>query len=346
MIRLSELTHERLRRFRKIRRAYISLWILGAAFVVSLFSEFLANDKPLVLRYQGSTYFPVVKFYPGTLFGGPYATEPDYLKLKDDEAFRAAGGSMVFPPVPYGPFRANLELPGNPPHAPSREHWLGTDNTARDVLSRLLYGFRICMLFSLGLALTTTVLGIVIGGVQGYFGGKTDMAFQRAIEIWSSLPFLYVVILLGSIYGSGFGILLLVLTLFGWIGLSYYMRGEFLRIKSLNFVRAARAAGLGHVRIFFQEILPNALTPVITLLPFTVIGGISSLTALDFLGFGLPPPMPSWGEMLGQGLQNLQKPWLALSTVTALFATLLLATFIGEGIREAFDPKSGHRLEG
>jgi microcin C transport system permease protein len=346
MTLLSELTHERLRRFRKIRRAYVSLWILGTALLISLFSEFIANDKPLVLRYQGSTYFPVVKFYPGTLFGGPYATEPDYRALRDDEAFKAAGGSMIFPIIPYGPLRANLDLPGNPPHAPSREHWLGTDNTARDVVARLLYGFRICMLFSLSLAASTTVLGILIGGIQGYFGGKVDIVFQRLIEIWAALPFLYVVILLGSIYGSGFGILLFILTLFDWIGLSYYMRAEYLRIKSLNFVRAAKALGLGHFRIFFQEILPNALTPVITLIPFTVIAGISSLTALDFLGFGLPPPMPSWGEMLGQGLQNLQKPWLAFSTVMALFVTLLLATFIGEGIREAFDPKSGHRLEG
>lgn len=342
---LSELTRERLRRFRTIRRAHVSFWILAAALLLSLFSEFIANDRPLLLRYQGGFYFPVVKFYPGTLFGGPYGTEPDYLKLRDDPKFKAQGGSMIFPLIPYGPLRANLDLPGNPPHAPSREHWLGTDNTARDVLARLIYGFRICMLFGLSLAASSTALGILIGGIQGYLGGKVDIAIQRLIEIWASLPFLYVVILLGSIYGSSFGILLFVITLFDWIGLSYYMRGEFLRIKSLNFVRSAKAMGLGHRRIFFNEILPNALTPVITIIPFTVISGISSLTALDFLGFGLPPPMPSWGEMLGQGLQNLQKPWIALSSVTALFVTLLLATFIGEGVREAFDPKSGHRIE-
>lgn len=341
----SELTRERLRKFRLIRRAYISLWILGVAFFVSIFSEFIANDKPLYLKYQGRSYFPVVKFYPGTDFGGPYATEPDYLALRKDPAFQAAGGSMLFPVIPYGPLRANLELEGNPPHAPSRQHWLGTDNTARDVLARLIYGFRICMLFGMCLACSDAILGILIGGIQGYLGGKVDITVQRFIEIWSALPFLYVVILLGSIYGSGFGMLLFVMALFEWIGLSYYMRGEFFRLKGVNYVKAARALGFGPARIFMSQILPNALTPVITILPFTVVSGISALTALDFLGFGLPPPMPSWGELLTQGLQNLQAPWIAVSTVTALFITLLLATFVGEGVREAFDPKSFSRLE-
>ncbi len=341
----SELNLERLRKFRRIRRAYASLWILGVVFFLSLFSEFIANDKPLVLRYQGGVYFPVVKFYPGTLFGGPYSTEPDYLKLKTDSAFLAGGGSMTFPIIPYGPLRANLELAGHPPHAPSREHWLGTDNTARDVLARLIYGFRICMLFGLSLALTDAVLGILIGGVQGFLGGKVDITVQRLIEIWSALPFLYVVILMGSIYGSGFAMLLFVVAIFEWISLSYYMRGEFFRLKGLTYVKAARALGLGPVRIFLNQILPNALTPVITLLPFTVVSGISALTALDFLGFGLPAPMPSWGEMLTQGLQNLQAPWIATSAVVALFFTLLLSTFVGEGVREAFDPKSFSRIE-
>jgi microcin C transport system permease protein len=341
----SELTKERLRKFRRIRRAYYSLLILGTAFFLSLFSEFIANDKPLFLKYQGQIFFPVVKFYPGTAFGGPYATEPDYLKLRDDAEFKSAGGKMLLPLIGYGPLRANLELAGNPPHAPSREHWLGTDTTARDVLARLIYGFRICMLFGLCLAFSAAILGILIGGIQGYLGGKVDILGQRLIEIWSALPFLYVVILLGSIYGSSFGMLLFVMALFEWIGLSYYMRGEFFRLKGMNYVKAARALGLGPIRIFLNQILPNALIPLITLLPFTVVGGITALTALDFLGFGLPPPMPSWGELLSQGLQNLQAPWIAITTVLALFTTLLLATFIGEGIREAFDPKSFSRLE-
>ena len=342
---MNQLTRERIRKFRLIKRASISLWILGIAFFISLFSEFIANDKPLYLKYQEKWFFPVIHFYPSTTFGGQYATEPDYIKLNADENFKASGGSMIFPIIPYGPLRANLDMEGNPPHAPSKDHWLGTDNTARDVLARLIYGFRICMLFGLCLAASDAVLGILIGGIQGYLGGKVDITVQRLIEIWSALPFLYVVILLGSIYGTGFAMLLFVMAIFEWIGLSYYMRGEFFRLKDMNYVKAARAVGLSSTRIFLNQILPNALTPVITILPFTVVSGISALTALDFLGFGLPPPMPSWGELLTQGLQNLQAPWIAVSTVLALFITLLLATFIGEGVREAFDPKSFSRLE-
>jgi microcin C transport system permease protein len=341
----SELTTKRLQKFRGIRRAYYSFLVLGAAFFLSLFSEFIANDNPLLLIYKGSAYFPVVKFYPSTTFGGPYATEADYAKLRNDAEFKREGGKMFFPIIASGPLRANLDLEGNPPHAPSREHWLGTDNTARDVLARLIYGFRICMLFGLCLAFNGAILGILIGGIQGYLGGKVDIIVQRLIEIWSALPFLYVVILMGSIYGRGFGMLLFIMALFEWIGLSYYMRGEFLKLKGMNYVKAARALGLSPARIFLSQILPNALTPMITILPFMVVGGISSLTALDFLGFGLPPPTPSWGELLVQGLQNLQAPWIAFSTVTALFVTLLLATFVGEGVREAFDPKTFSRLE-
>lgn len=341
----SDLTRDRLKRFRRTKRAWWSFLFLTGAFVLSLFSHFLANDKPLLLRFDGATYFPTVQFYPATAFGGAYGTEPDYLALREDPAFRDRGGFMILPPIPHSPLRTYLELEGNPPHAPSRRHWLGTDNSARDVLSRLIHGFRICMLFSLMLVALEAFLGIVIGGVQGYLGGKVDIIVQRLVEVWSALPFLYVVILLGSIYGRSFGLLLLIMGMFGWISLSYYMRGEFFKIKDQTYIRAARAMGVGHVRIFFKHILPNALTPVITIMPFSVVAGISSLTALDFLGFGLPPPTPSWGEMLKQGLENLQKPWIALSSVTALFVTLMLATFIGEGVREAFDPKAGHRIE-
>lgn len=342
---ISELTLERWRRFKKIKRAYFSFLVLSFVFVLSLFSEFIANDKPLYVSYKGASYFPVLKFYSAQTFGGVYQTEADYLALAKDPQFASAGGKMIFPIIPHGPLHSYLDLEGNPPHPPSRGHWLGTDNIARDVLARLLYGFRICMLFALILTLISSFLGIVIGGVQGYLGGKADLFFQRLIEIWSALPFLYVVILLSSIYGRGFVLLIFILSIFSWIGLSYFMRGEFLKLKNLAYVRAARAVGFSPVRIFFREILPNALTPVITILPFKLIGGITALTALDFLGFGLQPPTPSWGEMLNQGLDNLHAPWLAISAVTALFITLLLATFAGEGIREAFDPKSDHRLE-
>ena len=340
----SELTKDRLKRFKKIKRAHYSLWILSIAFVLSLFSEFIANDKPLFLRYNGSSYFPVLFFYSAQTFGGQYGTEADYVALRNDKAFLEKG-FMILPIIPHSPLHSYLELEGNPPHPPSRLHWLGTDSTARDVLARLIYGFRICMIFALCLMIMGAVMGIIIGGVQGYLGGKFDIIIQRLIEIWSSLPFLYVVILVGSIYGSNFMLLLIVMGIFQWIGLSYYVRGEFYKLKNMTYVRAARAIGIGHVSIFFHQILPNALTPVITIMPFSLIGGISSLTALDFLGFGLPPPSPSWGELLSQGLNNLQAPWIAVSTVSALFITLLLATFIGEGIREAFDPKSEYRIE-
>ncbi len=340
----SELTRERWRKFKTMRRAYYSFLILGGAFILSLFSQFIANDKPLFLHYEGKSHFPILKFYSDETFGGIFRTEADYVKLRHDPEFRA-NGFMLLPPIPHSPVKPHLDLPGTPPHAPSTLHWLGTDNIGRDILARLIYGFRTSMLFALLLALCAAVLGIIIGGMQGFRGGKTDIITQRLVEIWSALPFLYVVILLGSIYGSSFWLLLFAMAIFGWIGMSYYVRAEFLKLKTLNYVRVARALGLGPVRIFSQEILPNALTPVITLLPFIIISGISALTALDFLGFGLPPPAPSWGEMLSQGLNNLHAPWIAISTVSALFLTLLLATFVGEGIREAFDPKSSYRVE-
>jgi microcin C transport system permease protein len=340
----SNLMKQRFGRFKKVRRAWVSLWVLGIAFVLSLGSEFLANDKPLVMRFHGKWYFPIVAFYPAAEFGGTYRTEADYLALSRDSGF-SQRAFMLFPPIPHNPLHAYLDLAGAPPHKPSREHWLGTDSMARDVLARLIYGFRTCMLFSLLLVFIEAVIGIIIGGVQGYFGGVTDIVLQRIIEIWSSLPFLYVVILVGSIYGTSFVLLVTVMAVFHWIGLSYFMRGEFYRLKSMTYVKAARAMGAGPVAILFGQILPNALTPVITIVPFSIIGGISSLTALDFLGFGLPPPTPSWGELLQQGLNNLYAPWIAVATVVSLFVTLMLTNFLGEGVREAFDPKSEDRLE-
>lgn len=340
----SELTRDRLKRFRKIKRAYYSFWILGIAFILSLFSEFISNDKPLYLRYKGKSYFPVTAFYSDQTFGGKYKTEADYLSLKEDEEFQGSG-FMIFPIIPHGPLHSYLSMDDTPPHPPSKGHLLGTDSMARDVFARLIYGFRTCMVFSLLLMVISVIFGIIIGGIQGYLGGKFDIIVQRLIEIWSSMPFLYVVILVGSIYGRNFMLLLLTMAIFQWIGLSYYMRGEFLKLKSQTYIKAAKAVGIKPVNILFRQILPNALTPVITITPFLVIGGISSLTALDFLGFGLPPPAPSWGELLQQGLKNLYAPWIALSTIISLFITLLLTTFIGEGIREAFDPKSEQHIE-
>jgi microcin C transport system permease protein len=341
----SPLTQARLRKFRSIKRAWWSFWILLVAFVLSLFAEQICNDHPLLLRYENHWYFPTLKFYPARDFGGKYRTEANYLALRSDPEFKAHGGWMLLPPIPHSPLHSYLDLSGNPPQAPSWDHWLGTDSSARDVLARLIYGFRICMTFALALAGISTVLGIIIGAIQGYFAGWTDLTLQRLIEVWSALPFLYVVILLGSIYGQSFGVLLFVMALFEWIAMSYYMRGEFYKLREQPFVLASRALGASHTRILFRQMLPNAMTPVITLLPFMVVAGISSLTALDFLGFGLQPPTPSWGELIGQGLQNLQAPWVAGSAIGALFITLMLATFIGEGVREAFDPKSHIKLQ-
>ena len=344
-MKFSAVSLERLRRFRSTRRAWWSLWILVVAYGLSLLSPWLVDDKPLIISVQGEWSFPAFQFYPETKFGGKYQTEPDYPKLL--EKLRNDGNDYwtVMPPIAHNPLRAYLAEVGEPPYAPSREHWLGTDAHGRDLLARLIHGFRICMSFSLLLTLLSTVMSIAIGAVQGYLGGKFDMFMQRGIEIWASLPFLYVVILMASLYGHGFWLLVGIMTSFSWIGLSYYMRGEFLRLRDMTYVRAAKVLGFGHAHILFKEMLPNAMTPVVTLFPFALIGGITGLTSLDFLGFGLAPPTPSWGDLMAQGLSALFAPWIALSTTVALFITLLLATFVGEGVRDAMDPKSGDRYE-
>jgi len=355
-IRLSTETLNRLKRFRKNKRAFWSLVVLVVAYFLSLTSPWTVNDEPLVLRYEGKTYFPAFVRYSDADFGGEYQTEADYGKLfeavrecEEDaaEGFTRAGGCpevwAVMPPIAHDPLKADLSEDGAPPFAPSARHWLGTDSNGRDVLARLIHGFRICISFSLLLTVLGTFLGIVIGGIQGYLGKFWDIGMQRMIEIWSSLPMLYVVILIGSIYGRSFWLLILIMAAFNWISLSYYMRAEFLKLRGMTYVQSAKVLGMGHRHIFFKEILPNAMTPVVTLFPFTLIGGIGSLTSLDFLGFGLQPPTPSWGELMSQGLNNLYAPWISVSTVAALFVTLLLTTFVGEGVRDAMDPKSGDR---
>lgn len=346
MFKVSEITRDRFMRFKRIKRAYVALWVLLAAFVLSLFCEFICNDKPLYISYQNESYFPVLFYYPPARFGQSGALT-DYVKLRRNTTFRAEA-IMILPLIPHSPYYNYGGYVEEPPHLPSieHEHWLGTDRNGRDVLARLFYGFRICMSFALLLTLLASILGVVVGGVQGYLGGKVDISMQRIIEIWSALPFLYVVILVGSIYGRSFLILVVVMAIFSWIGLSYYMRGEFLKLKGQTYVQVARSQGLGDIRIFLRQILPNATTPLITILPFSLIGGISSLTALDFLGFGLQPPTPSWGELLQEGLEVIgEKPHLTIFTTLALFITLLLATFIGEGVREAFDPRARIRVE-
>ena len=337
------LARLRWNRFKSVRRAYASLVALGVAFAISLLGPLVAGDKPLLMKYEGRLFVPVFAFHSDAEFGGSRASEADYLALKARPDFAEGGNWMVFPIVPHDPLRRYIDAPEPPPHAPSAEHWLGTDGSARDVLSRLIHGFRVSMLFALSLVTVSALFGVLAGGLQGFLGGRFDLAAQRFVEIWSALPFLYVVILVGAVFGRSFGMLLLSMALFEWIGLSYYMRGEFLRLRNFGYVRSARALGMGRFHVFVREILPNAMTPVVTLLPFNLIGGIGSLTALDFLGFGLQPPTPSWGELLAQGLQHLYAPWIAGSVVAALFVTLLLATFVGEGARTAFDPKAERR---
>ena len=330
-------------KFRKTKRAYYSFLILGFLYLLSLTSPWTVSDKPFILNYENKTYFPFLFHYPETEFGGVYKTEPDYKKLIENAKAEHKEIFAVMPPIPHDPLKADLSLDGAPPFPPSFKHWLGTDANGRDTLARLIHGFRICMSFSLLLACLGTLLGVLIGGIQGYLGLKFDIFMQRFIEIWASLPFLYVVILIGSIYGRSFLLLIFIMTAFSWISLSYYMRAEFMKLKTMPYVQAAKMLGMPSYHIFFKEILPNALTPVVTLFPFSLIAGIGSLTSLDFLGFGLQPPTPSWGELMSQGLNNLYASWISVSTILALFFTLLLSTFIGEGIRDAMDPKSGDR---
>ncbi len=337
----SELTKERIQKFKSYKRAYFSLNALLIMVLISFCSNWLITEKPLLIVYDQQWYFPSSKFYPATEFGGKYKTEPNYEKLLKDDTFCKKVNFTLKAPYPYGPFRAYFEEDDSPPYAPSSEHWLGTDEEGRDLLARLIHGFKNCMMFALFLTILSVILGILIGGIQGYVGGKMDFIFQRGIEVWSSLPFLYVVIVIGNIYGRSFWMLIIVMTVFSWIGLSYYMRGEFYKTKNYTYIKVAKALGMNNSRIFLKHILPNSLTPVITMLPFSIMGGITALTSLDFLGFGLMPPAASWGESLSQGLKNIYAPWIAISTVAAMFFTLLLTAFVGEGVREAFDPKGG-----
>jgi len=337
---------KRLKQFRSIRRSYWSLLVLAAAYGLSLGAEFIANDKPILVRYEGRLYCPVIFFYPERTFGGTLGTMTDYKELRGSPQFRKKGNFMIFPPIPYGPNESLLaSIPGNPPTPPTWKNLLGTDDRGRDILTRLIYGLRVSVTFALILVIIGMILGTVMGGLQGYFGGSLDLSMQRAIEILGMLPFLYMLILAGSVFGQGFWVLLIVYALFDWIGLSYYMRAEFYRLREMPFVEAARAMGIGPAKIIFRHILPNALTPIITFFPFMFISAIFSLSALDYLGFGLPPPTPNWGELMRQGLSNLRCYWLSVFPFCFLFFTLLLAAFVGEGLREAFDPKSYARME-
>jgi microcin C transport system permease protein len=337
-IRLSPLNRRRLHNFRANRRGFWSLRIFLVLFTVSLFAEFIANDRPLMVHYDGGWYFPVFVSYPETAFGGDFATEADYRDPHVAELIDAKGW-MIWPPIRYSYQTINYNLPVPAPAPPSRENWLGTDDQGRDVVARTIYGFRISVLFGLTLTLASSVIGVVAGAVQGYFGGWIDLTFQRFIEIWSGLPVLYLLIILASVVEPNFWWLLGLMLLFSWMSLVGVVRAEFLRGRNFDYVRAARALGVGNPTIMFRHVLPNAMVATITFLPFILNGSITTLTSLDFLGFGLPPGSPSLGELLAQGKANLQAPWLGITAFTVLAVMLSLLIFIGEAARDAFDPR-------
>lgn len=328
-------------RFRSNKRGYYSLWIFGVLFILSLFAEVLSNDKPLIVQFNGSYYFPVVKPYAETTFGGDFETETDYQDEYIREILTKNGNWMIESINPYSYSTINYvsELPN--PAPPSDQNILGTDDRGRDVLARLIYGFRLSVLFAFALTAIGILIGIVAGAIQGYFGGRTDLLFQRFIEVWSSMPELYLLIIFASIFQPSVTLLIILLSLFGWMGLSDYVRAEFLKGRNLDYIKAARALGLSNKSIMFEHLLPNSMTPVITFLPFRISGAILALTSLDFLGLGVPPSTPSLGELLSQGKENIEAWWLSLSTFLVLVGTLMLLIFIGEALRAALDTRKG-----
>ena len=337
-IRITPLDRRRIRNFRANTRGFWSLWIFLVIFAVTLPAEFIANDKPLLVKFDGAYYTPVVTAYPETLFGGDFETEADYRDpfVRD---LIAAEGWMIWPLIPYGNRTVVYDLPAPAPAPPSAQNWLGTDDQARDVTARLIYGFRISVLFGLVLTAISSVVGVAAGAVQGYFGGWTDLLFQRFIEIWSGLPTLFLLIILASIVEPNFWWLLGLMLLFSWMALVGVVRAEFLRARNFDYVRAARALGVGNIVIMFKHVLPNAMVATLTFLPFILSGSITVLTSLDFLGFGLPPGSPSLGELLAQGKANLHAPWLGITAFAVLAVMLSLLIFIGEAVRDAFDPR-------
>jgi len=337
--RKNSLFRRRWLRFRKNRRGFYSLIIFSVLLFMSLFAEVLSNDKPLLVQYNGKTYFPIFKVYPETVFGGDFDTETDYRDPFILDRLKAKGNYIIFPPNPNSYNSINLEIDCPVPSPPTRENFLGTDDRGRDVLARLIYGFRLSVLFGFALTGVGTILGIIAGAVQGYFGGRVDIFFQRFIEIWGAMPELYLLIIFASIFKPSILLLLILLSMFGWMGLSDYVRAEFLKGRNMEYVKAAKALGVGNMTIMYRHLLPNGMTPVITFLPFRMSGAILALTSLDFLGLGVPPSTPSLGELLAQGKANIDAWWLSLSTFVVLVGTLVLLIFIGEALREAFDPR-------
>jgi microcin C transport system permease protein len=330
-------------RFRRNRLGFWSLMLFSVLVLLSLAAELVSNDRPLLVRYEGQFYAPILKDYPEKVFGGDFDTATDYhdpfirqkLSEGDNWALRA--------PNPYGPKTINYFAQEPNPSRPTAENLLGTDDRGRDLLAQLIYGFRVSVLFAFALTFTGVLLGVLTGAIQGYFGGKTDLAFQRFIEIWGSMPELYLLIIFSAVFAPSVALLLILLSLFGWMGLSDYVRAEFLRNRNMDYVRAARAMGLSHWQIIIRQVLPNSLTPVVTFLPFRMSAAILALTSLDFLGLGVPPGTPSLGELLSQGKNSIDAWWISLSTFGVLVTTLLLLTFMGDALRDALDPRKADR---
>lgn len=333
---ISKLGKRRWEQFRANRRAFVSLWIFLALFAITLPAELIANDKPLLVRYDGASYFPIFRAYPETTFGGDFTAEAEYrdpfVKVLIEEK-----GRMWWPPIPFSYDTVNYDLARPSPAPPSRQNLLGTDDQARDVLARVIYGFRVSILFAFILTFFSSIVGIAAGAVQGYFGGWVDLSFQRFMEVWGGIPTLYLLIILASIVQPTFWVLLGFLLLFSWMGLVGVVRAEVFRARNFDFVRAARALGVNDLGIMLKHVLPNAMVATFTFLPFILVGAVGTLAALDFLGFGFPPGSPSLGELLNQGKRNLQAPWLGFSGFFVLAIMLSLLVFIGEGVRDAFD---------
>ena len=330
-------------RFKRNRQGYWSLWLFCALVLVSLCAELVSNDKPLIVRYEGQTYFPMLRDYSEKTFGGDFDTPTDYLDPFIQQRLSADGNWALYTLNRYGPNTLNYFAKSPNPSAPTADNWLGTDDRGRDLLAQLLYGFRVSVLFGLALTATGVVLGVVTGAIQGFFGGKTDLAFQRFIEIWGSMPELYLLIIFSAVFAPSIALLLILLSLFGWMGLSDYVRAEFLRNRQLDYVKAARALGVGNWHIIWRHILPNSLTPVVTFLPFRMSAAILALTSLDFLGLGVPPGTPSLGELLSQGKNSIDAWWISLSTFAVLVVALLLLTFMGDALRDALDPRKADK---
>ena len=340
--RLSAIAQRRIRQFRANRRGCISLWILLVLIVITLPAEFITNDKPLIIQYKGQLLFPLLVDYPESVFGG-FLAVTDYRDPFVNEEIEA-NGWMVWPLFRYG-YRTINRNPDMPvPSPPTKENPLGTDNQSRDVLARLIYGFRTTILFSFFLTFFSYILGIIAGAVQGYLGGVTDLVFQRFIEIWNGLPLLFILIILFSMFSPGFWLLLGVLLLFNWIGLSGVVRMEFLRARNFTYVRAARALGVSDFDIMRRHMLPNAMVAALSFLPFTFIAAITMLIVLDFIGFGLPPGTASLGELLAQGRVNLHAPWIGIVGFLSIATTLVLIVFVSEAVRDAFDPRKAYGI--